>query len=125
MIAVDSSSYIAFLGATDTKTDIAAIHAAAQNKTILFPPMVITELLSDHTMAKSLAVKISHLPTLDLLDGFWQRAGLLRARLREQKRKTRLADACIAQFCIDYKIPLITRDADFRHYVPFGLTLAA
>jgi len=31
-------------------------------------------------------------------------------------RKARLADALIAQSCLDHEVPLITRDADFRNF---------
>jgi predicted nucleic acid-binding protein len=29
----------------------------------------------------------------------------------------------IAQTCIDHGVPLVTRDDDFRHFVPEGLRL--
>jgi len=32
------------------------------------------------------------------------------------RRKARLGDALIAQSCIDRKIPLLTRDEDFRAF---------
>jgi predicted nucleic acid-binding protein len=35
--------------------------------------------------------------------------------------KARLADALIAQACIDHDVALITRDKDFRHFVRHGL----
>jgi len=35
-----------------------------------------------------------------------------------------LADTLIAQSCIDYRVPLITRDSDFRHFAKYcGLIL--
>ena len=60
---------------------------------------------------------IKELPVLFLSSGFWSRAGVLRAKILAKKLKARLADALIAQVCIDHNIPLITRDNDFRHYV--------
>ncbi len=53
---------------------------------------------------------------MPLGDGFWERAGLLRARIISGRRKARLADALIAQTCLDHDVPLITRDRDFRHF---------
>lgn len=48
--------------------------------------------------------------------GYWQRAGLLRAKVLSKRRKARLADALIAQTCADRKIALLTRDKDFRPF---------
>jgi predicted nucleic acid-binding protein len=53
---------------------------------------------------------------LDLKPGFWERAGLTRAVLVGLKIKPKLADTLIAQACIDHKLPLHTRDADFRPF---------
>jgi hypothetical protein len=36
--------------------------------------------------------------------------------LLAQGRTARLADALIAQSCLDHDVPLITRDAEFRHF---------
>jgi predicted nucleic acid-binding protein len=38
----------------------------------------------------------------------------LRAKVLAKRRKARLADALIAQSCVDLGIPLLTRDRDFR-----------
>ena len=48
--------------------------------------------------------------------GYWERAGLLRASILKQKKKARVADALIAQSCLDQSTPLVTRDRDFRHF---------
>jgi predicted nucleic acid-binding protein len=48
--------------------------------------------------------------------GYWQRAGLLRAKVLSMGRKARLGDALIAQTCIDRDIALLTRDKDFRAF---------
>jgi predicted nucleic acid-binding protein len=57
------------------------------------------------------------LPVLEIADGYWHRAGLLGARLLARGRRARLADTLIAQSCLDHDLPLVTRDADFRHFV--------
>jgi predicted nucleic acid-binding protein len=49
-----------------------------------------------------------------LHDGFWERAGLLRARVIRLRRKARIAVVLIAQNCLDNRTPLVTRDRDFR-----------
>lgn len=53
---------------------------------------------------------------LEIDGGYWERVGLLRARVVAKGRRARLADALIAQSCIDHDVPLITNDADFRHF---------
>ncbi|PJB33579.1 MAG: hypothetical protein CO107_15405, partial [Deltaproteobacteria bacterium CG_4_9_14_3_um_filter_51_14] len=55
-----------------------------------------------------------------LEEGIWERAGALRAKILAHGLKSRLADALIAQVCIDHRCPLITRDRDFRHYARWG-----
>jgi predicted nucleic acid-binding protein len=48
--------------------------------------------------------------------GFWERAGELPAKVLALRRKARLGDALIAQFCLDRGVPLLTRDRDFRAF---------
>jgi predicted nucleic acid-binding protein len=59
---------------------------------------------------------LAGLPILDLEPGFWERAGLLRASVLKRKKKARVADALIAQSCLDQSAPLVTRDRDVRHF---------
>jgi predicted nucleic acid-binding protein len=60
-----------------------------------------------------------------VIDGYWQRAGESRRALKTHKLKARIADALIAQSCIDHDVALITRDVDFRHFAKHcGLKLA-
>jgi predicted nucleic acid-binding protein len=53
----------------------------------------------------------------EMREGFWYRAGRLRADVLANRRKARLGDALIAQFCADHNLPLITRDRDFCPFV--------
>ncbi|MBT8468026.1 MAG: PIN domain-containing protein, partial [Deltaproteobacteria bacterium] len=53
-------------------------------------------------------------------EGYWDRAGRLRAKLIAQRRRARLADSLIAQVCIDYEVRLVTRDDDFLHFSKLG-----
>jgi predicted nucleic acid-binding protein len=57
---------------------------------------------------------------LEISEGYWERAGLLRARVLARGLRARLADTLIAQSCLDHNLPLVTRDADFRHFVRLG-----
>jgi predicted nucleic acid-binding protein len=75
-----------------------------------------TQLLSDPKLPPSLAATLADVPLLQIESGFRQRAGSFRAKVLEKERKTRLGDAHIAQACIDAKVPLITRDRDFRAF---------
>ena len=80
------------------------------------PPPVLTELLSDPELPPSVAQTLTEIPLLALKDGFWQRAGKLRAKALARRKKARLGDALIAQCCIDADIALITRDRDFKAF---------
>lgn len=54
------------------------------------------------------------LPLLNLTEGYWIRAGLLRAKILKSGHKARLADTLIAQSCLDHQATLVARDRDFR-----------
>jgi predicted nucleic acid-binding protein len=60
------------------------------------------------------------LPLLPLSAGYWERTGALRSRILARGLRARLADALIAQSCVDHRLPLVTRDADFRHFARLG-----
>ena len=47
----------------------------------------------------------------------------VRRTLLEARLKATVADTLIAQSCIDHRVPLITHDRDFRHFVKAGLKL--
>lgn len=124
MIALDTSSLIAYLHGTEGG-DVDALEIALRSQQAVLPPIVLCELLSDHTLPESTSRIFRQLPLLPVVEGFWERAGLLRAKLIAKKCKAKLADVLIAQVCLDADVPLITRDRDFRHFVPLsGLKLA-
>lgn len=115
MIAADTSSIVAFLeGQQGEDTDI--IQSALDHQQLALPPVVLTEILSDPALPRAVRTLLAGLPILDLEPGFWERAGLLRASVLGQKKKARVADALIAQSCLDQSTPLVTRDRDFRHF---------
>jgi predicted nucleic acid-binding protein len=114
VIAVDTSSMIAFLeGASGA--DVELVQAALDHQQLVLPPLVLSELLSDSALPANVRSLLTALPQLQLEPGFWERAGLLRASILKRRLKARVADALIAQSCLDQSVPLVTRDKDFRH----------
>lgn len=122
MIAVDTSAFVRYLdGIADRAT--LATKAALDEDIAALPPVVRTELLSNPVIAETSVRYVLTVPLLVLHDGYWERAGFLRAKLLREHYKARLADCLVAQSCIDHDIPLITYDLDFRHFVRAGLRL--
>ena len=115
MIAADTSTWISFFGG-EQGDDVLALARALQSRQVVMPPPVLTELLSDPELSASVAQTLLELPLVALKDGFWHRAGRLRAKVLGRKRKARLGNALIAQCCIDADIALITRDGDFKAF---------
>ena len=122
MIAIDTSALVAYLAGEDA-ADTHAVDDAIAHKAAVLPPVVLTELLTAANLQRELRDTLLGLPLLELVEGYWQRAGLLRGAIRGRGLKARLADTLIAQSCIDHNIALITRDRDFRHFVRDGLRL--
>ncbi len=124
MIAADTSSISAYFeGKSDT--DVLRIDSALSHGLLRLPPVVLTELLSDPGAARALASIITQFKLLEVTEGYWQRAGIIRQRLISLGLRAKIADALIAQSCIDHDLPLITRDSDFRHFAKHcGLKLA-
>ena len=123
MIALDTSSLAHYL-AGSPGPDVEAVDVALAQSLACLPPVVLAELLSDPTRPAPLEGALLAIPLLELRPGYWERAGRLRARVTGAGHKAKLADTLIAQVCIDHQVPLVTRDADFRRFVPAGLRLA-
>jgi predicted nucleic acid-binding protein len=125
VIAVDSSSFIAYLSGGHG-TDVDATALAMEHRQAALPPVVLTELVSDPAVSSDVKSLLASLPILDVLDGYWERVGLLRARILAQGRKARLADTLITQSCLDHDVELVTRDRDFIAFAhAAGLRLLA
>ena len=122
MIAIDTSSMIAYLSG-DNGSDVVYVGQALEQHQAVFPPVVLVELLSDPLLTSSTKNLFQEIPLLDPQPLFWQRGGLLRAKIISKGFKARLADTLIAQSCLDHHVSLITRDRDFRHFKNFGLKL--
>lgn len=124
MIASDTSSLSAFLKGLNG-TDVERVADAIRSGSLCLPPVVITEILSDPTASASLAEHVSNIESLEITAGFWERAAETRRSLKRRTLKCKIADALIAQSCLDHSVALITRDADFRHFAKYcGLRLA-
>jgi len=119
VIATDSSSWIAYLSG-ESGEDVEAVETALAERQVCLPPVVLTELLSDPKLPKPVSELLRQIPLLDVSEGFWDRAGELRASVIARGNRAPLADALISQSCLDHDLPLITRDTDFRHFARTG-----
>ena len=119
MIAVDTSTVIAYF-AGDSGSDIKTLDAAFMDQAVLFPPIVVTEFLSARNLSRDWRDEILSMPMLEIKDGYFARAGFLRAKLLDHGYKAHLGDTLIAQSCIDHEVQLLTRDRDYRHFVRLG-----
>src|SRR5260221_3012678 len=100
--------------------DVARLDACLAQSSLVLPPIVLTELLSNRFLPSHIADRLLALPLLATADGYWQRAGVLHARVLSHGLKARIADALVAQSCLDQDVPLIARDGDFRHFARHG-----
>jgi predicted nucleic acid-binding protein len=123
VIGADTSSLRRFLTG-DEGADVDLVSRALDQRQLILPPAVLTEILSEPRLQPRTIETLAGLPLLPLLDDYWTRAGLLRAKVIGSGFKAKVADALIAQSCIDHRVPLITFDRDFRHFARYGLTLA-
>lgn len=123
MIALDTSSLIAYLGGSDGG-DVDAVEVAFEQRQGVLPPVVLSEMLSEPRLSGELREWLLQLPLLEVGEGYWKRAGRLRSLVLGKGRRAPLADALIAQSCLDHNAPLITRDADFSAFARWaGLRL--
>ncbi len=122
MIALDSSVLIAFLEGKSSPAT-AKCECAIGDLSARLPMAVLTECLSAPGLTSAQRRAIESLLTLDITPDYWRRVGSLRAKLLAKGHKAKLGDALIAQNCIDHHMPLLTTDADFRHYTKLGLKL--
>ena len=115
MIAIDTSSLIAFL-VGEAGSDVEAVDDVLRHEQAVLPPVVLTEILSHPKLDRRVSRLIESLPVLEVEAGYWERAAAIRALVLEKNLRARLADTLISQSCIDHRTPLITRDSDFRHF---------
>jgi predicted nucleic acid-binding protein len=119
LIVADSSVLIPWAeGLVTAQTDLLDQHIA--QGTLRVVPFSITELLSPPNLRPEVRLVAETLDILELQDGYWARAGLLRGRCLAAGRRARLADALIAQACLDADLPLLTNDTDFEVFQLIG-----
>jgi predicted nucleic acid-binding protein len=123
LIAIDTSSLRRW-SRREPGEDVQRARAAILTGEAALPPIVLAEALSSPAVETEFVAFVLSLPLLPIDDGYWKRAGELRRSVLETGRKAKLADALIAQVCIDNNAALITNDADFRHFTRAGLKLA-
>ncbi|HEX6860265.1 MAG TPA: PIN domain-containing protein [Caulobacteraceae bacterium] len=123
MIVADTSSLIAFLEGSEGP-DADRIYTALVREELFMAPPVVAELLSKPKSGEAYQL-IQKLELVGITEGYWERVGQTRALLLTKGFKAKLADALIAQCCIDAGAQLITRDSDYRHFANLcGLKLA-
>ncbi len=115
MIAVDTSTLVAYLEGGSGE-DVEALDQALALEQAALPPVVLTEILSLPRLDRRVSSLVGDLPGLEVTEGFWERSALTRRKLLSRRLRARLADTLIAQVCVDHDVPLITRDANFRHF---------
>lgn len=113
MLCIDTSSLIAYLeGAVGDDVDL--VDQAFSDEVAVISPVTLTEILSDPHLSRSVRETILQLPILPITDGYWERTGLLRAKILRSGHKAKIADTLIAQNCLDYEATIVTRDNDFK-----------
>ena len=125
MICADTSSLVALLGG-EQGHDVDLVRQALTDRILCVSPTSVTELLSDPDPSPSLAELVTKIPRLEISEGYWERAGKLRARMFRHQLRPKFADTLIAQSCLDHRVPLVTRDRDFSCFQKFaGLRVLA
>jgi predicted nucleic acid-binding protein len=115
MFTIDTSSLIAFF-AGEIGKDVDLIERVLSEGLVILSPPVISEILSDPNLPIQHEQVILSMPCLEIKEGFWARIGYLRRTMTNKKLRARLADSMITQFCMDYRLTLITRDNDFKNF---------
>lgn len=123
MIAADTSAWIDFSKGVPSKAS-AQLEAALSNGALVMPEPVLFEVLSGPGLTRQAEASFLRLPRLELLSGYWERAGEMRRKLLKRGLRARSMDCLIAQSCLDHRVALIAADQDYRHFVKLGLKLA-
>ncbi|MBI3667865.1 MAG: PIN domain-containing protein [Acidobacteria bacterium] len=119
MICADTNCWIAYLSG-QTGQDVDLLDECLARRSVVMAPVILSELLSDPLLSLQDESDLLAVQLLETRDGFWRRAGKLRAELIRRKYRPKLADTLIAQSCIDHDLPLLTRDRDFRPFTRVG-----
>jgi predicted nucleic acid-binding protein len=119
LICADTNCWIAYLSG-DSGQDVEILDHAVINHAVVMAPVVLSELLSEPALEARDELDLCAIRLMDVLPGYWERVGKLRALLLAKRLRPKLADTLIAQICIDNDVPLITRDKEFRHFLRHG-----
>jgi predicted nucleic acid-binding protein len=119
VVCADTNCIIAYL-AGDTGADVVFLDKLLVRRLVVLAPVVLAELLSDPALPAEVESLIRSLPVLTVAEGYWERAGQLRARAARHGFVARLADTLIAQSCVDHGVPLLTRDKGFGRLARVG-----
>jgi predicted nucleic acid-binding protein len=119
MICADTSSLIAYWEGEQGR-DVDLIDLALSDQLLVLAPVCLSELLSSPQLTPSFEQALLRVPLLEIMPGFWERSGRLRAKLMRHRLRAKLADTLIAQSCLDHQVPLVTRDRDFAAFQKFG-----
>ncbi|MDB5441327.1 MAG: PilT protein domain protein [Caulobacteraceae bacterium] len=124
MIAADTSVIISWMAQEDHPAT-RLLHQHWLQETLTLPPAVLSEAVSGPGLTDPEVWPLLNVRLIDLTEGYWGRAGRLRARILASGRKAKLGDSLIAQACIDADLPLLTKDGDFKIFAEIaGLKLA-
>jgi hypothetical protein len=63
---------------------------AIEHRSVVLPPVVLTEILSDRSSEETAPV-LTGLPLLEITEGYWVRAGQLRAHVISAGHKSKIA----------------------------------
>jgi len=112
----DTNSWIAYL-AGSPGPDVERIEEGLAGRFLAMAPVVLAELLSDPALPTDAAKFFQQIPLLPATEGYWVRAGSLRARMIRLGYKPKLADTLVVQSCLDHDAVLLSRERDFRPFV--------
>jgi predicted nucleic acid-binding protein len=124
VIAADTSAWVDFSNGSETNCS-KHLETALSSGNVVMPMIVMFEILSGPGLTDEVRSLILQLPQLELLPGYWERAGDLRRGLLKRGLKARSMDCLVAQSCIDHKVALIAADGDYRHFAKSGLKLVS
>src|SRR3989344_9068751 len=107
MICLDTSSLIAFLEG-GTGGDVETVDKALQDQTGAIAPVTLAELLSDPELPRTLRETILNLPVLSATEGYWERAGPLRAKGLRTGHKAKPVDTLVLRSRLVCRITPVT-----------------
>lgn len=96
--------------------DVDLVTTLLHGDEIVFPPVVLSEIVSAPNLEARVEGMIVKIPLLEITSGYWDRAGRLRARMISVGWNVSLADTLIAQCCLDHGVTLVTRDKGFKPF---------